>query len=56
MKEDFFETAVIELAAALATQPGAWKAQMDKAIEMAEYLTKQMNTDISLDTYNTLEQ
>ena len=37
-RAEFYEKAVIELAAALATQ-GAWKAQIDKAIEMAKYLT-----------------
>jgi hypothetical protein len=36
---EFFHNAVIQLAAALATQSGAWKAQMDKAEEMAGYLT-----------------
>jgi hypothetical protein len=36
---EFFDNAVIQLAAALATQSGAWKSQMDKAVEMAGYLT-----------------
>lgn len=38
-REEFFDNAVIQLAAAMATQQGAWKAQMDKAVEMAGYLT-----------------
>ena len=38
-REEFFERAVIEISAALMTQPGAWKQSLDKAVLMAEYLT-----------------
>ena len=37
-REEFFQKAVIELSAAV-TPVGAWKIQIDKAIEMADYLT-----------------
>ena len=37
-REEFFKKTVIELAAAMVNN-GAWKVQLDKAIEMAEYLT-----------------
>lgn len=42
-REEFFEKAVIELSAAMMTQPGAWKQTLDKAIEMAEYLTTKVH-------------
>jgi hypothetical protein len=41
-REEFFDNAVIQLAAELATKSGAWKAQMDKAVEMAGYLTTKL--------------
>jgi hypothetical protein len=41
-REEFFDNAVIQLATALAIQSGAWKQQLDKAIDMAEYLTEQI--------------
>ena len=41
-REEFFDNAVIQLAAAMATQSGAWKAQMDKAVEIAGYLTTKL--------------
>lgn len=41
-REEFFQKAVIELSAAVMTQPGAWKQSLDKAIEMAQYLTEQI--------------
>lgn len=42
-REEFFEKAVIEITASLVGQSGAWKAQIDKAIEMAEYLTTKVH-------------
>jgi hypothetical protein len=61
-REEFFDNAVIQLAAALATQ-GAWKAQMDKAVEMAGYLTTKLygesqpceEWDAFSDNWNTTE-
>ena len=41
-REEFFQKAVIEISAAMTGQSGAWKAQLDKAIEMAQYLTEQI--------------
>jgi hypothetical protein len=39
-REEFFLKAVIELSAAqMVAQPGGFKAQMDRAIEIAQYLT-----------------
>jgi len=39
-REEFFLKAVIELSAAqIVAQPGGFKAQMDRAIEIAQYLT-----------------
>ena len=38
-REEFFERAVIEISAALMTQPGAWKQSLDKAVQAAQYLT-----------------
>lgn len=41
-REEFFQKAVIELSAAVMTQPGAWKQSLDKAIDMADYLTTKL--------------
>jgi hypothetical protein len=38
-REEFFTKAVIELSAAMMAQPGAWKLQLDKAVQAAQYLT-----------------
>jgi hypothetical protein len=38
-REEFYQKAVLELAGAMATQSGAWKVQLDKAVLMASYLT-----------------
>lgn len=39
-REEFYLKAVIELAAAqMVAQPGGFKTQMDRAIDIAEYLT-----------------
>ena len=38
-REEFRLKAIIELSAAMTSQSGAWKAKLDMAIEMAEYLT-----------------
>ena len=37
-REEFYQRAVLELAGAMVNN-GAWKVQLDKAVEMAEYLT-----------------
>ena len=39
-RQEFYLKAVIELSATMAIQSGAWKQQLDKAIDMAEYLTE----------------
>jgi hypothetical protein len=41
-REEFFTKAVIELSAAMMAQPGAWKLQLDKAVQAAQYLTDQI--------------
>ena len=41
-REEFFLKAVIDISSAMMTQPGAWKQSLDKAIEMAQYLTDQV--------------
>lgn len=38
-REEFFLKAVIEISGAMMVNPGAWKLSIDKAIEMAQYLT-----------------
>jgi hypothetical protein len=52
-REEFRLKAIIELAAAMTSQSGAWKAKLDMAIEMAEYLTTQVygqqEPDINVD-------
>ena len=40
-REEFFQKAVIEMSSRV-TPVGAWKAQIDKAIEMADYLTTKL--------------
>jgi len=52
-REEFRLKAIIELSANL-VPVGPWKIQIDKAIEMAEYLTTQVYGDDALDTYNTI--
>ena len=54
-REEFFERAVIEISAALMTQPGAWKQSLDKAIEMAQYLTTQVYGEHKPCDWNTPE-
>lgn len=46
-REEFFTKAVIEIAASMSTQSGAWKFQMDRAIELAQYLTTQVYGEYS---------
>ena len=51
-REEFFLKAVIELSANM-VPVGPWKIQIDKAIEMAQYLTQavygQQEPDINVD-------
>ena len=37
-REEFYQRAVLELAGAMVNN-GAWKVQLDKVLQMAEYLT-----------------
>lgn len=54
-REEFLLKAVIELSAAMTGQSGAWKAQLDKAIEMAQYLTTQVYGEHKSSDWNTTE-
>ena len=54
-REEFFQKAVIEITASLVGQSGAWKAQIDKAIEMADYLTTQVYGEHKPCDWNTTE-
>ena len=53
-REEFYQRAVLELAGAMVNN-GAWKVQLDKAIEIADYLTFKVYGDDALDTYNDIE-
>lgn len=55
-REEFRLKAIIELAAAqMVAQPGAFKPQMDRAMEIAEYLTTKVYGDELQDGWNTTE-
>ena len=50
-REEFYQRAVLELAGAMATQSGAWKVQLDKVLQMAEYLTYEVYGEWILPTH-----
>ena len=52
-REEFFLKTLIELSAAMVNN-GAWKVQLDNAVEMAEYLTTKVYGDKLQDGWNTL--
>lgn len=53
-REEFYQRAVLELAGAMVNN-GAWKVQLDKAIEMAQYLTTQVYGEHKPCDWNTTE-